>query len=527
MANKPQQRPNILLIVADDMGFSDLGCLGGEISTSNLDKLANNGIRYTQFYNAGRSWPTRSSLMTGYYYQAVSQSNANNRPEGWSRSIPHFLKTSGYHSYLSGKWHVHELPKPCTDAGFDHSYQDANMSNLYVPYDFVDDKPLQEHQEGYQATTTTGQAIRMLREHHTAHPDDPFFMYLTYTIPHFPLQAPQEDIDKYKSRYLAGWDSLRKERAAKLKQSGIVDCDLHPLESKARWHYQEDQLLLDTFGPGEILEAVPWETLTDEQKEFQAMKMSIHAAMVDRMDQEIGKVLDQLRTSGDFENTIIFFLSDNGCSAEILVRGEGHDPDARMGSAATHLCLGPGFASASNTPLRRSKIWVHEGGISTPLIVHWGERIKTKNELRHTSAHIVDLMPTILELAGVRPYEVAGNNYPYLHGISLVPSFDKDKTVERDFLYFNHEGNYALRAGDWKIVGSEIDGKVWNLYNLTKDRGEVNDLSKTYPEKLQEMAIQWDSLTRQYRAQNSNPTPPQLIDDFVKHDIPSKNTKNK
>jgi arylsulfatase len=519
--NAKPERPNILVIVADDMGFSDLGCFGGEISTPNLDQLAENGIRYTRFYNSGRSWPTRASLMTGYYYQAVQPSAADSRPTGWSRAVPHFLKPVGYKSYLSGKWHVHELPKPCTDAGFDHSYNTANMFNHYIPLDLSDEKPVQVDREGYyQAVAASDQAIKMLKSHKQNHAGAPFFMYLAYTVPHFPLQASREDVEKYKGRYREGWDKLREQRSANLKKLGIADCELDSLETRARWHYQDDKLLFDTFGPGEVLEAVPWETLTEEQKDFQAGKMAIHAAMVDRMDRETGRVLDQLRSSGDFDNTVIFFFSDNGCSAEMLVRGEGHDANVRMGSAGTHLCLGPGFASASNTPFRRGKIWVHEGGVSTPLIVHWGNGIKTKNELRHTPAHVVDIVPTLLDIAGkINPHETAGADYPPLHGKSIAPTFARDTNTGRDFIYFNHEGNYALTIGDWKIVTSEIDGKKWSLYDLATDRGEVNDLSEVHPERTEKMIARWNTLTGQYRAQNPNPTPPQLVDGFVKHDL--------
>lgn len=511
------KRPNILLIVADDMGYSDLGCFGGEISTPNLDTLASHGIRYTQFYNMARSWPSRASIMTGYYYQAVRQSTAQHRDEGWSRAIPHYLSTNGYRSYHSGKWHIHELPKPCADAGFDHSYHTGHMFNHYKPRDFADDKPIHPDTTNYyQATVATDNAIRMLREHAKENPQAPFFLYLTYTTPHFPLQAPQKDIDKYKGVYNEGWDVLREQRLARMKKMGIADCCMDTMESHARWHYQTDEEILKAFGPGEVLEAVPWDNLTDEQKTFQSMKMEIHAAMVDHMDQEIGRVLQELKNNGQFDNTVILFLSDNGCSAEMMVRGNGHDPQARMGSADTHLCLGPGFATASNTPFRRSKIWVHEGGISTPLIVHWGNGINTKGELRNDPAHIIDLLPTILELGGVDPYEVTGNNYPHLHGVSLVPSFEKEGAIEREFIYFNHEGNYALRQGDWKVVSSEIDGKVWSLYNIAEDRGETNDLAGIYPERLKKMVAKWEELTVQYRAQNPRPTKPQLVDGFVK-----------
>lgn len=511
------KRPNILLIVADDMGYSDLGCFGGEIETPNINGLASNGLRFTHFYNAGRSWPTRASLMTGYYYQAVQKSSEGNRPEKWSRSIAHFLSSAGYHSYQSGKWHVNEMPKPHADAGFEHSYLTSYGASHFVPKDYVDDELADVDSIGYyQATAITDRAISMLKGHREQYPDAPFFLYLTYHTPHFPLQAPPEDIEKYKNRYREGWDKLREERLFRLRQLGIADYPQAVIEPQAHWIYQDETLLRDTFGINEVYEYVPWETLSEEQKEFQATKMAIHAAMIDRMDQEIGRTLNQLRESGDFDNTVIFFLSDNGCSTEIMVRGEGHDRNAPIGSVNTHLCLGPGFAAASNTPLRRSKVWVHEGGISTPLIIHWGKGLHVGDELRHTPAHLVDLMPTILDLAGgINPYDVAGTDYPALHGKSLLPAFSEDKTVEHDYIYFNHQRNYALRMGDWKIVTSELDGHVWSLYNISEDRGETNDLASVYPDLLKSMLNKWNALTEEFSSQNQNPTQQQIVDGVI------------
>ena len=511
------KRPNILLIVADDMGYSDPGCFGGEIETPNINSLAANGLRFTQFYNTGRSWPTRASLMTGYYYQAVRKSSAENRPEKWSRYIAHFLSSAGYHSYQSGKWHVSEMPKPHADAGFEHSYLTSYGASHFIPEDYVDDDLAAVDSTGYyQATAITYRAISMLKDHKSQYPNAPFFLYLTYHTPHFPLQAPPEDIEKYKNRYRNGWDKLREERLSRLRQTGIADYRPAVIEPQARWIYQDKTLLRDTFGTGEVYEYAHWETLTEEQKEFQATKMAIHAAMVDRMDQEIGRTLNQLRESGDFDNTVIFFLSDNGCSTEIMVRGEGHDRNAPIGSAKTHLCLGPGFAAASNTPLRRSKVWVHEGGVSTPLIVHWSKGLHAGNELRHTPAHLVDLAPTILELAGgIDPYDVAGTDYPALHGKSLLPAFSEDKTIERDYIYFNHQRNYALRMGKWKIVTSELDHHKWSLYDISEDRGETSDLASVYPDQLKKMLDKWTSLTEEFRNLNQHPTQQQIADGVI------------
>lgn len=512
--------PNILVILADDMGYSDAGCFGGEIRTPNIDKLAKNGLRFTQFYNYGRCWASRSSLLTGYYYEAVRQSSANNRPEGWSRAIPHLLRPHGYRSYHSGKWHVPELPKPYADAGFDESYWVNNLLNHYTPVDLENDVPV-KHENGkaqknyYTTTAITDHAIAKLKEHNLKYAHQPFFLYLAYTSPHFPVQAHQVDINKYEDTYQVGWDTIRERRLSSMKKAGIVNCGLAEPEVRARWHYQPDEMLVDTLGPDEIVEAVPWNTLNERQQKFQSMKMAIHAAMVDRMDQEIGRVIKQLKQTNQFNNTIIFFLSDNGASAEMMVRGEGHDKNARPGSRATHLCIGPGWALASNTPLRRSKAWVHEGGISTPLIVHWPEGIKNRNELRHTPGHLVDILPTMLELAGnIEPETEIAGEYPKLHGTSLVPAFYSDNSVSHEFIYFNHQGNYALRMGNWKIVTSEIDKHKWRLYNMENDRCERSDLSSQYPERLKMMKTKWEALTREYKLQNPFPTDAQRIEGF-------------
>jgi arylsulfatase len=239
---------------------------------------------------------------------------------------------------------------------------------------------------------------------------------------------------------------------------------------------------------------LPWSELTEEQRRFQATKMAIHAAMVDRMDLEIGRILAQLKTMGAFENTLIFFASDNGASAEIMVRNGGHDPKAEPGSAETYLCLGPGFSSAANTPHRRHKTWVHEGGISTPLIAHWPKGITAKSELRRTPAHVIDIVPTVLELAGVvKPKEWKGEPIPEAPGRSLVPAFAKDETIARDSLWWLHEGNRAVRVGDWKLVAAK--GDAWELYDLKNDRAEQHNLAHELPARAKELEQVWQKQT--------------------------------
>lgn len=254
---------------------------------------------------------------------------------------------------------------------------------------------------------------------------------------------------------------------------------------------------MEKLGAGEVNRPLPWSELTDEQRRFQATKMAIHAAMVDRMDQEIGRIIAQLKAMGAFENTLIMFASDNGASAEIMVRNGGHDPKAPFGSAATYLCLGPGFSSASNTPHRRHKTWVHEGGISTPLIAHWPAGIKDKNQLRHTPAHVVDIVPTILELTGAsKPKEWKGEVIPEAPGKSLAPAFASDKTIERDCIWWLHEGNRAVRVNDWKLVAAKSE--PWELYDLRTDRAEQKNLADQMPDKVKELTKVWQDKVDQF-----------------------------
>jgi arylsulfatase A-like enzyme len=270
---------------------------------------------------------------------------------------------------------------------------------------------------------------------------------------------------------------------------GLTHTTLSKLEENVGppYHFPD---AYEKLGPGEVNLPLPWQSLSDEQRRFQATKMAIHAAMVDRMDQEIGRVLDQLKAMGAFDNTLIFFASDNGASAEIMVRNGGHDPNAPPGSAATYLCLGPGFSSACNTPNRRHKTWVHEGGISTPLIAHWPAGIKAKNELRTTPGHVVDIVPTLLELARLEPVKQwKGETLPPAPGRSLVPAFARDVAIERDSLWWLHEGNRAVRVGDWKLVAAK--GDPWELYDLKTDRAEQNNLAAKMPEKARELEQVW------------------------------------
>ena len=485
------------------MGFSDVGCYGGEIHTPNIDRLASHGIRFTQFYNTARCWPTRSCLLSGYYPQAIRMDPPHGHLPQWTRLLPHYLKPAGYRCYHSGKWHVNGAPKACADGGFDHSYLIEDHNRYFTPKNHTeDDRPLPSVKPGtnfYLTTFIADHAIKYLQEHAREHANEPFFEYLAFTSPHFPLQAPAEDIARYRDFYLKGWDAVRDERWQRLRKMGIVNCNLAALDPSLTPRYFKEKVM-EQLGPGEINHAVAWSSLTDEQKKFQASKMAIHAAMVDRMDREIGRVLDQLRAMNGLDNTVIFFLSDNGADATLLVRGDGNDRAAEPGSAESFLCIGPGWASASNTPFRRHKVWVNEGGISTPLIVHWPDGIEARGDLRRDMGHVSDLVPTILELTGAKFTDQWNNvSVPPLPGKSLVPDFRRDGQVKHDFLFFHHEGNRALRVGDWKLVSASEDHDRWELFDLSKDRCEAVDLAQKLPERVNKMETQWKKLEANYQ----------------------------
>jgi arylsulfatase len=345
-----------------------------------------------------------------------------------------------------------------------------------------------------------------LKEHASSHAKEPFFLYLAFISPHFPLHGLPEDIARYKDVYKVGWDKIRENRWKRLKEVGIVNCDLAPLDQKLSPRYFKTNVL-EQLGPGEIRYAVPWDTLNEEQKNFQATKMSIHAAMVDRMDQEIGRVLDQLRAMKAYDDTVIFFLSDNGADATVMVRGDGHDKNAVPGSAKSFLCIGPGWASASNTPFRRHKVWVSEGGISTPLIVHWPHGISAHGELRHDMGHVIDFVPTLLELAGGRfTNEWHGTKAPGLPGESLVPDFAADGRLKTHELFFDHEGNRSLRVDNWKLVSAREDNDEWQLFDLGKDRCEKVNAASANVRRVEEMRTRWASLEKKFRAESGYAT---------------------
>lgn len=502
LSAQPPTKPNIILVLADDMGFSDAGCYGGEIPTPTLDSLAANGLRFTQMYSTARCWPSRSCLMTGYYPQQVGRDQANGYFPRWARFTPQYLKATGYRAYHSGKWHV-PGKLPLKDAQFDRSYFLSDQHRFFsTDAHFLDDQPLPKPSGGFYATAEiANRAIEFLQAHKSA---QPYFLYLCFTAPHFPLHALPQDIAAQRGRYDEGWDLIRARRHQRLQKTSITHNPLPPLDANyyPPWNLSEAELL-EKLGPGEVGRAIPWKSLSAEQRRFQARKMEIHAAMVSRMDTELARVLAQAKQSGDWENTLVVFISDNGASAEIMIRGDGHDKSAEAGSASTHLCLGPGWSSAANTPFRLHKYWNHEGGISSPAIFHWPAAIRARGALRHNPCHFTDMLPTFLDMAQAKP-EMRHNQLvpPAFPGKSLTPLFVKDHTVPHDFLYFRHDTNRGLRKGNWKIVAAGEDGP-WELYDLSEDRGESVNLASKLPARLRELKELWERQDKQWVADNA------------------------
>lgn len=521
---KLARRPNLVVVVADDMGFSDAGCYGGEIETPNLDRLAAGGLRFSQCYNNSLCGPSRHCILTGYYYSQTGNLRVENgalRP-GWAKLLPHYLKPLGYRCYHSGKWHL--TIRPVADAAFARSYLVDDQERYFSPTSHdLDDVPLPaiQRSEGYYATTAIADhAVEFLREHAAAHGQSPFMLYLAFTAPHFPLQAIRDDIAKYKGRYGEGWDTVRQRRWKRLKELGLVNCDLSEKETCVPPPVVLSNVAggvgdpLSLLGTGETAQAPPWNELSDGQKGFQAMKMAIHAAMITRMDVEIGRVLGQLRAMGAFDNTVVFFVSDNGACATIMIRGDGHDPKAEAGGAASYLCLGPGWANTCNSPFRRYKVWTHEGGISSPLIVHWPQGIPCPAGIRHTPVHFIDFVPTLVELAGGGPDGMHRSaSAPALPGRSFARCFSGDTDLGRDCLFFEvpwRGGFHGIRQGDFKLIdypdATKRSGRSgWELYNIEADRCEMKNLACRMPGKVKELSALWERRHAQFSRQMTSP----------------------
>ncbi|HEX5472996.1 MAG TPA: arylsulfatase [Lacipirellulaceae bacterium] len=502
-ARAATSRPNFLIFLADDMGFSDAGCYGGEIATPNLDSLAAHGIRYTQFHNTARCWPTRAALLTGYYAQEVGfddmpgMKGPRRRPP-WAHLISEYLQRLGYRCYHSGKWHLDSSAIRC---GFDRSYTLLDYNHNFSPkHHTLDDRPLPPVHVGdgyYSAVAIANHAIDFLKEHQQKHSGQPFFTYVAFTVPHFPLQAPPDDIARYEGRYQSGWDVMRRDRWQRIQKELHLPGELSALETQIGPPYRQERAHKE-LGDAEVWHETPWDELTDEQRDFQSKKMSIHAAMVTCMDRQIGRVLDQIHAMHADENTLVLFFSDNGASAEIMIRGDGNDPTAPLGSAASFVCLGPGFSNASNTPFRRHKTWVHEGGIATPLIARWPAGISDAGQLRHAVGHVIDIAPTLLHLAGGEwPKEFDGSTLPPNPGHDLSATFSEDVPVVRDCLWWLHDGNRAIRKDDWKLVAARKE--PWQLYDLAHDRAENHNLAASHPDKVKALSELWQSRLDEFK----------------------------
>jgi arylsulfatase A-like enzyme len=484
-----KKKPNIIVILADDMGYSDIGSFGSEIKTPNLDALAREGLRMTQFYNAARCCPTRASLLTGVYqHQAGVGHMVNERPIPAYRgylsencvTIAEVLKNAGYATYMTGKWHVGEKrPHWPLDRGFDRYFGLINGANSYFenrPYRprqkltiALDNEP-HEPGEGYYSTDAyTDYAMKFLDENKGT--GKPFFLYLAYQAPHWPLHALKEDIAKYEGRYKEGWDKLREERFRRMKQIGVLDKSAKLSQRNGK---------------------VPaWDSVSKEEKERWTVKMAVYAAMIDRMDQNIGRLQNKLKEIGEDQNTMIIFLSDNGGSYE-QIGGQGFTPE--IIAANKLLASEPGSftayefpgANVSNTPFRYFKRYVYEGGIATPFVAYFPGVIKA-GRTSSQPAHITDIMATILDVTGIPyPETYNGNSITPAEGFSMKPLFEGKKWERQGAIFFEHEGNRAVRQGDWKLV-SEYPQNRWQLYNLKTDRSELTDLSAQYPNKVAEM----------------------------------------
>ncbi len=483
-ASGATNRPHIVLIMADDMGFSDIGCYGGEIETPNLDRLAADGLRFTQFYNAGRCCPTRASLMTGLYshqtgigHMAGDQGYPSYRGvlNKHCVTIAEVLRGAGYQTLMAGKWHVGSEPGQWPrDRGFDRFYGSNTSTGSYFGihddnYDrrlILDDEEIEPPAEWYATDAYTDYAIEFAKA--ASRSDQPFFLYTAYTAPHWPLHALPGDIAKYRGKYRKGWDAVRRERRARMIESGIV----------------EEQWELPPRG-GE-----PWESLSDEKKDEMDLRMAVYAAMVDRMDRNIGRLVETLKETGAFDNTLILFLSDNGGSAEGGMWGFNREGQP-IGSPQSYASYGLCWANASDTPFQRYKSWTHEGGIATPLIAHWPGVIKQKGKLTHEPGHVIDIMATCCDVAGAAyPRTYDGKPITPLEGKSLVPVFMKGRRAGHDTLFWEHEGNRAVRQGKWKLVA--MHKKPWELHDLHADRTELHDLSEAFPEKVRELETLYD-----------------------------------
>jgi arylsulfatase A-like enzyme len=499
-----KDKPNILIILSDDVGYSDLGCQGGEIRTPNLDALAARGVRFTNFYNSARCCPTRASLLTGLHPAQAGFPDMVGRLPRHAVTIPEVLRTAGYNTYMVGKWHLSEATKP-TDRGFDEFYGMLGGFNSFWREDpfytrWPEGRGKREYPPGtFYSTDAFGDyALDFLEQGREA--GKPWFLYLAFNAAHFPLQAPEEDIARYEPVYADGWDRMRERRLERMKALGLVPKDLSLTPRTVvpkNWANAEKAWAADKPIPA-------WDSLPEDRRKDLTRRMATFAAMVDRMDRNIGRVVEHLKRTGQFEDTVIFYLSDNGACAEWDPFGfdvesgpknilhAGADLRA-IGSPGSYASYGSGWANACSTPYRYYKQYTHEGGILTPLIVHYPAGVTVEpGAMIRRPGYITDLMPTCVELAGATyPAERSGGAILPAEGASLMPSLRGAERPARP-IFIEHEGSKAVRDGDWKLV-RERGGHPWELYDLALDPTEMHDLAPREPGRVEAMAAAWDA----------------------------------
>lgn len=454
-------RPNIVLVMLDDLGFSDLGCYGSEIETPHIDRLASGGLRFTQFYNTAKCHSSRICLLTGLYTGQAGEAKMDR-----AVTIAELLKPAGYFTAMTGKWHLADEP---TDRGFQRYFGHLSGATDFFKGDNtfrLNGKQWSDFGEDFYTTdANTDYAIRFIDE--AVDTDKPFFMYIAHNAPHYPLQAPKSDIAKYIGRYKIGWDALRARRFAKQKELGIIGKQAKLSERPAY---------------------IPqWDKLTEKQKTWEDLRMATFAAVVDRVDQNMGRLVAHLKARGVYKNTIILLCADNGaCPFD-----RTHSMKRRPWEAGTHLCYDVGWAHAGNTPFRWYKQNQHEGGISGPLIVHWPGGLKTADgAITHQPGHLIDLLPTLGDLAGAKYPEIFdGRKITSVQGKSLTPIFAGKQRQPHEWLYFQFSTDRAIRMGDWKLVSAK--GGPWELYNIAIDRTELIDHAQHHSARVKAMAAKW------------------------------------
>ncbi|WP_027137449.1 arylsulfatase [Gaetbulibacter saemankumensis] len=498
-AQKAEERPNIILIMSDDMGYSDLAPYGGEINTPNLTALADGGLKFTQFYNTARCCPTRASLMTGCYPHQAGIGYMTQQPQskGMDLGVPGYrgflnsntvtiaeaLRESGYSTMMTGKWHlgIHEKEQWPMQRGFDAFYGFlAGAGSFFKPEHprgiTEGNEPITITDENYYTTDAfTDKAIEYIDAAKSKDKEKPFFLYLAYNAPHWPIQAPKEDIEKYRGKYMEGWEKLREERYERMKKMGLVDPSWELSEAKG---------------------IVAWDSLSEEKQKEMDFRMAIYAAMIDRMDQNIGRLVKNLKEKNLYDNTIIIFLNDNGACAEGGMLGRGAAKNLGTNNDLG-ISYGEAWANASNTPYRLYKHWTHEGGIATPFIVHWPKGISEdkKGAIVNQYGFLPDVMATCLDLAQMeQPKEYNGNVITQHSGKSLKPLFSEySGQIHTEPIFFEHEGNKAVRLGKYKLVQRWVRNKDnWELYDMEADRSETKNLINEMPEKANEMKAMYD-----------------------------------